>query len=127
MKYPEGNRVFTGCESGYLSEYLINEGRIAHDFGKILPMAISSMATTFDNKYLFVCCSQGGFTEFDLSTYKEVNNFGVDDALYCLVTYDNKFLITTRGRNNAKLTKHSLQIKQQYHTWDSDVNEYVMS
>ena len=55
MKYPEGNRVFIVCEGGYLYAYLINEKRIAHNFGNFLDDDISCLATTFDNKYLFVC------------------------------------------------------------------------
>ena len=109
FEHPEGNRVFIGCAGGYLHEYLLNERIISHDFGQVLDGHISSMATTFDNKYLFVCSSNGGFIEIDLATYYRVNYFGVENAKQCVVTYDNQFLITAPNGKNAKLTKKSIQ------------------
>ena len=127
MKHPEGHRVFIGCDDGYLYEYLMNEKRIVHDFGKILDNGISLIAATFDNKYLFVCGFKAGFREFDISTHKQVNNFGIENAGCCVVTYNSQFLITVPFVRNAKLTKHLIQTKQRLHTWDSNVNEYVQS
>ena len=127
MEHFEDNRLFIGCGSGEVYEYSINEKRTVYDFGKKFNCFVSSMATTFDNKYLFVCDYDGEFREFDISTHNQVNEFGVENAGYCVVTYDNKFLITTPTRKNAKLTKQSIQTKQRLHTWDSNVNEDVMS
>ena len=40
---------------------------------------IYPMATTFDNKYLFVFAMNGGFRDFDISTRNRVNKFGVEN------------------------------------------------
>ena len=127
MKHPEGNRVFIGCLRGELYEYLINEKRISHDFCQILDDDIFSMATTFDNKYLFLCTAISGFREINIRTHKQVNKTGVENVWKCVVTYDNRFLITSTARENPKLTKWSIQTKQQLHTWNSNVDEYVIS
>ena len=103
MKQTEGNQVFIGCRHGSLYEYSMNEKRIVHEFGKILGFGISSMATTFDNKYLFVC-DGNDFIEFDISTRTQVNNFEVRSAVQCcVVTYDNQFLITSDENTNSNL------------------------
>ena len=65
MKQTEGNQVFIGCVNGSLYEYSMNEKRIVHYFGNFEEDAIMSMATTFDNKYLFVC-DYNSFIEFDI-------------------------------------------------------------
>ena len=127
MKHPEGNRVFIGFDGGYLYEYSINEKVIVHDFGKISDCSVSSMTTTFDNKYLFVLSMAGGLTEIDTSTRNQVKNFKLKGSIQCVVTYDNKFLITATEGSNTKLTKWSIQTKQLLHTWDSNVNEGVAS
>ena len=126
MKSLKGDRVFIGCKHGYLYEYSMNEKRIVHDFGQILDDDISSMATTFDNKYLFVCDGKCDFREFDISTRTQVKNFGVTNAVSCVVTYDNQFLITAEGQTYCKLTKWSIP-KRQLHTWNSSVDEHVRS
>ena len=123
MKHPEGKRVFIGCKDGYLYEYLMNEKKIAYNFGKILDAGIHSMAATFDNKYLLVC-SESGLREVDISTRNQVNNFGVKNARKCVVTYDNKFLITSSNGSYVKLTKQSIQTKHEL-VWYSSVNESV--
>ena len=96
----------------------MSEKRIVHDFGQIFnDQYFNSMATTTDNKTLFVCSDiDGEFREFDISTHKKVNNFKVMNANCCVVTYDNQFLITAHKND---LTKWSIQSKQQLYTWKS--------
>ena len=127
INYPYGNRVFIGCGNGYLLEYSMNEMKIVHDFGHILSSKICSMATTFDNKSLFVCGWKGDFREFDLSTRKQVNCFGIKVAYKCVVTYDNQFLIIAENESNCNLTKWSIQTKQPLHVWKSNVDKKVAS
>ena len=107
-----------------------------HDFGKILSDSISSIATTSDNKYLFVCAENGSFKEFDITihnqtspwrSYDQVNNFKVENAWKCVITYDNKFLITAPCGLIVKLTKHSMQTKEKLHTWDKTVHGFICS
>ena len=105
----------------------MNEKRIVHEFGIIIFGEITSMATTFDNKILFVCSKNSDFREFDISTHNEVNTFEVKSPTLCVVTYDNQFLIITEGRFNCNLTKWSIQTKQKLHTWARNVDLYVMS
>ena len=125
QKHPKCNRVLLGCKFGYLYEYSLIEERIVHDFGKILDRGFSLIATTFDKKYLFLCAEYGGLVELDISTGNQVKNFGVENTWQCAVTNDNRFLITVPDGRNVKLTKHSIETKQQLHTWDSNVNEVV--
>ena len=127
MKHPDGNRVFIGCLNGYLYEYSLKEKRIVHDFGKVADMTICSMSITLDNKYLLVCDKNGVFKEFHLKTYKQVKTFGVENADICVVTNNNQFLITSPTGSNGKLTKHSIQTKQQLYTWDKHANKEVWS
>ena len=127
VKYLEGNRVFIGYDEGYLYEYSMNEKRIVYRFGQILNNMIISMATTFDNKYLFLCDSSGGFIEFDIPTRTQVNNFGIKSARYFVVTYDNQFLITADNTLKSNLTKWSIQTKQQLYSWKSIINSLVCS
>ena len=127
MKYPEGDRVFIGYSSGYLLEYSIDAKRIVHDFDKILNEDIISINKTSDNKSLFLCDWEGGFREFDIPTRKKVNNFEVQSAKCCVVTYDNQFLITAENKLNCLFTKWSIQTKKKLHVWNSNFNEYVWS
>ena len=127
VKYPEGNRVFTGCSEGYLYEYSVTDKKVVHDFGQILNKTIVSMAKTVDNKYLFVSDDDGGFREIEIATRKQVNNFKIENARKCVVTYNNHFLFIAEDGKKCNLRKLSIQTNQQIHTWRSDVNEYVRS
>ena len=117
----KGNQVFVGCSKGYLYEYLTKEKKIGRDFGQIASGGVSSMATTFDNKHLFVCDYKSRCRELNIRTHKQLNNFGVENAFRCVVTYNNQFLITSSHARNSKLTKWSIPTKQQLHTWISNV------
>ena len=123
MKYSDGDRVFLGCEAGNLLEYSMKKLRIVHDFGIVLDNHISSMAKTFDNKSLFICDEDSGFREFDISSHMKLDSFAVRNAEYCIVTYDNKFLITCEGNLlGANLSKWSIRTKKQLYTWAFDVS-----
>ena len=127
VKFPDGDRIFIGRNGGYLLEYSMDEKEIVYNFGKILDQGISSLATTFDNKTLFVCDYQCGFREFDIATHNQTKNFEVRKAACCVVTYDNQFLITAEYEKKCNLIKWSIQTKQELHTWNSDVDECVRS
>ena len=124
MSHPEDSRVFIGCESGVLYERSTNGNRLFKNYGRIFVAPIISMATTFDNKYLFLCDNLS-FIEFDLSTRQQVNNFNVKSASQCVVSYNNQFLFTSSSAKNAKFKKWSIQTKQELHIWHSDVEEVV--
>ena len=105
----------------------MNEKRVVHDYGQISNSGITSMAATLDNKTLFVCANGGDFREFDISLHKEVKNFDVKNAIYCVVTCNNQFLITAERRGKASLSKWSIQTKQQLHKWKSNFHNCVES
>ena len=132
MGYPDGDKMIIGCKDGYLYEYSTKKESILYAYPCFATPAIagediSSMATTIDNKTLFVCDIKGSFREIDISTQKQVNNFNVKNAVFCVVTYDNKFLITAEDERNCNLTKWSIQEKGKYHSWKSDIDQYVFS
>ena len=127
MNATEGNRVFIGYDNGKLYEYSINEKKIVHDFGKILDADISSMCTTSDNKHLLLCDVYCGFREFDISTRDEIINFKIDCACNIVVTSDDKFLITSPTGKSVKLTKWSIETKEQLNSWDCGIDQYVIS
>ena len=67
------------------------------------------------------------FKELHIPTRKQVNSFAVKSALCCVVTHDNKFLVTAENGENGPLTKWSVRSKKQLHTWHSGVNHWVLS
>jgi hypothetical protein len=115
--YPDGERMFLGLTGRHLEEYSLKLDETIHDYGQVLDYGVSSMAKTVDNKIIFVCSIVGEFKEFDTSSHNEVNNFKVERAHYCIVTYDSQFLITAY-RNT--LSKWSMQTKQKIHSWYVD-------
>ena len=74
-----------------------------------------------------MCDVSGGFKELDISTFKQLKSFLVKSARCCVVTFDNRFLITAANEENCVLTKWSVRSKKQLHTWQSGVDEYVWS
>ena len=83
--YPDGERMFLSLDR-HLEEYSLKLDETIHDYGQVLDYDVSSMAKTVDNKIIFVCSYHGEFKEFDISNHKQVNNFKVKRAKYCLVT-----------------------------------------
>ena len=104
----------------------MNGKRKVRNFLKISNTFISSIATTLNNKNLFVCDNSEGFREFNIRTHKQVKNFEVNSQI-CVITYDNKFLFTSQSRKNTKFTKYSIQEKQQLHTWNSNIDKMLCS
>ena len=127
IKYPEGDKLLFGCECGSLLEFSMIEKKTVNDLGKISNISPVSMAKTLDNKLQFVCDYYGYFKELDISTRKQVNSFKVKSAICCVVTCDNKFVITAEDYTNSVLTKWAIRTKKQLHTWQSDVNMCVFS
>ena len=115
--YPDGERMFLGFIEGHLKEYSFKLDETIHDYGQVIDYGVSSMAKTVDNKIIFVCSYGGQFKEFDTSSHNEVNNFKVEEAQYCVVTYDSQFLITAEF---IYLSKWSMQTKQLIHSWSVD-------
>ena len=85
-----------------------------------------------------MCDDKGVFKELDILTRKQVNSLPVKSATCCVVTYDNKFLVTAEyvsryypttdeDKKKGKLTKWSIQSKKQLHTWQSRVGENLDS
>ena len=126
-KYDEGDHLFIGYSDGCLLKFSIVEKKTIHDFGQIFENCIVSMVKTFDNKLQFICDNDGGFKQLDIITNKEVNSFQVKSARKCVLTCDEKFLITAEDKENCDLVKWSMRNKKQLHTWKSDVDEYVGS
>ena len=133
IKHFEGDKMFIGCNDGFLQEFSINEKKLAQDSDKILYYDIISMCKTSDNKSQFLCDRYGGFKELHISTRKLVNvsdvqwSTSVKDAMSCVVTHDNKFLIVSDGRSFCTLTKQSVRTKKEIHTWSSYKNKAVCS
>ena len=50
IKYPDGFKLFFGCQCGSVQEFSMISETSVHDAGKILGYSISSMAKTFDNR-----------------------------------------------------------------------------
>ena len=83
-----------------------------------------------------MCDIDGGFREFDIQTRIQVKSFPIKSVKYCVVTHDNKSLITCDEHQEdydidrtiiANLTIWSIRSKKKLHTWESDVDEYVSS
>lgn len=103
-------QVFLGCADGNLYEYSLQNRTILQYFGNIFYGNIESMATTVDKKYLFLCDEFYNFKEFDLDSEKEVKNFGISQATFVVVTYDNQFLLTALVEGTIK--KWSIETKK---------------
>ena len=88
--------VFLGCYDGYLQELSMISETTVHNFGRILYENICSMAKTSDNKSQLLCDLDGRFKELDISKRKQIKSFPVKSSRYCVVTCDNKFLITVK-------------------------------
>ena len=94
----------------------MNEKRIVHEFSQIIDDDMFSTARTFDNKSLFINNFNKNLLGFDISTRKQVsNNIGIHGGL-CVVTYDNKFLITDDNECYCKFTKWSIRTKKRLYT-----------
>ena len=72
-------------------------------------------------------CESVGFRELNIKTHKQVKNFEGHNVSYCVVTYDNKFLIISPAVKNIIIIKWLIQTKQQLHSWDGNVDQYVKS
>ena len=130
VKCPYGNLVFIGCEFGVLFEYSMNEKRIVRDFGQTFQENIYAMTKTFDNKSLFVSDCLGSFGEFDILTCKQVNKLEVKVLTFCVITCDNKFLVTSEYHEDTKteiLVKYSMRTKKQLYIGDINFYDYVTS
>ena len=126
-KYPKGDRMFIGCNEGSIVEYSINKNKIVRYFVKFASDDISSIQTTIDKKTLFVCDRRGGFRELNIRTNKVTNFFGIENARCCLVTPDNKYLITAEDGKNKNLSKYSIETKQLVKKWKTNLNQLVGS
>ena len=116
-KYLGFDKMFVGCQHGYLYEFSIIENKIVHNLDTTLNDAITLMDKTLDNKTQFVGFRNGGFKEFDIPTRKQVNSIPVKNARICVVTHNNKYLITATIGTNCNLTKWSVRTKKELHTW----------
>ena len=75
------------------------------------------MAKTLDNKSYFVTHERGGWIrELDIPTRKQVNRYKIKSEEFCVITNDNKFLITAGTRAYYFLIKWSIRAKKQLHT-----------
>ena len=70
---------------------------------------------------------KGGFKELDIKTLKQVNSLPVKSTGCCVLTFDNKFLVTAEHARNCNLTIWSLRTKKKLDTWQSGVKQYVSS
>ena len=70
--------------------------------------------------YKFFCI------ELDISTFKQVKSLPVKNARRCVITHDNKFLITSEYSRDY-LTKWSVRSKKELHSWNSGFDELVNS
>ena len=99
IKYPKGDKIFIGCDKGIAQEFSIVEKKTIHDHGRLFYSIITSIAITHDNKSWFMCDGYGNFKELDISKRKQINSFPLNSATYCVITSDNKSLITVEYGN----------------------------
>ena len=125
IKHPKGDRLLIGLLKGSVLDLSLIEKKTIHH-KKTSSIGLFSMAKTPDNKSQFVC-NIGDFRELDLSTHKQLIRFNVGFVVLCVVTHDNKSLITASNEYNCYLTKWSLRTKKRLHTWMSGVEKYVFS
>ena len=119
--------MFVGCQDGSVEEFSMVENKTVHNFGRILHDPIRSMTVTLDNKSQLVCDINGGFIELHIPTRKQLNSLPVNKARVCVVTHNNKFLITAGSEKNCEFIQWSVPKNKRLQTWNSDVNEYVFS
>ena len=74
-----------------------------------------------------MCDDHEKFRELCISTHKQINSFPVYDARCCVLTHDNKYLITATHVMDCDITKWSLRSKKELHTWRSGVDKYISS
>ena len=80
-----------------------------------------------------MCGNDSSFRELDISTCKQVNSFNIKSVVWCVVTHDNKFLITIANEEKFKIgeifivTKWSIRTKKLLHTCEIDLVSYVAS
>jgi len=128
----KGDRMFIGGYDNNLFDYSVKKNRMLRRFGKICNSSrgysrIFSMTISIDNKTLFLCLGNGGLREFTIRTHKETNHFGIEQADYCLVTYDNKYLIIVESGKDPKFLKYSIETKKLVNTWHSNIAENLSS
>ena len=126
-KYPKSGRIFIGCDEGSVFEYSINNNKIVRCYENFANGHIYSIQTTIDKKTLFVCDQKGFFKELSIRTNKLTNFFGIEDVIGCLVTSDNKYLITVEYGKNKNLSMYSIETKQLVKKWKTNVNKLVCS
>ena len=107
MQHPTGESAFIGCERGHLYQYSLKEKTVLHK-ARIFDSDINSLACTNDNKKLFACNEIGHFREYNAATHTIEKNFAVISAVHCLVTFNNKLLVTAEYGNNKTLSFWSI-------------------
>ena len=71
-----------------------------------------------------MCGNDGRFIELDIATHMQVNCFKLKFcAIQCVVTHDNKSLITAEFVAFGILTKWSIRSKKKLHTWQNDTDK----
>ena len=130
IKHHEGLKMFIGCAYNKVVGFSMIGNADFHGIGSFGNYPICSMAKTPDNKSQLYCDAQGHFIELDIPSRKKVNSYEINgkrevkgkSSKRCVVTHDNKFLVTAEYGKNVHLTKWSVRTKKQLHTWNSDVN-----
>jgi len=107
MQYPMGENAFIGCERGHLYQHCLKEKTLLHKT-RIFDSDINSLACTIDCQKYFVCNLLGHFREYNAATHTREKNFGVKNAVHCLVTFDNELLVTAEYGNNKTLSFWSI-------------------
>ena len=122
IKSPEGDKIFAACTDGSLIELSMISKTIVYDDGRILDDIIFSIAKTNDNKSQFLCGYHTGFIEIHIPTRKKLRSYTKQRPSRCVVTHDNKFLVTYENKNGIGfITKWSVRTKKKLHTWQFDV------
>ena len=105
-------------------EFSLISKPIVYDLGKNSFDYIFSIAKTPDNKSQFVSSPNHNFREINIPSLREVYKLPNIGERICVVTYDNKILVTAY---RYKLTKLSIRTKQRLHTWPNSANMHVYS
>ena len=127
IKYPKGDRLLAAGD-GALIEFSIVSKTIVRDQDDIKidqtdypwrPDEIQAMVKTPDNKTQFISDFDNDFKELDISTFKIVNSFKIKNVGCCVVSHDNKSLITAENLEKCVLRKWSIRTKKLLYTWKS--------
>lgn len=88
---PDKKHLFVSDNGGNLKQICLLIQRVTHDYGEISDYEICSMATTSDNKYVFVGCGKR-LKQYRVDSHKLVKAYRFNASVNSVITtFDSKF------------------------------------